>query len=342
MPLPNLLYIGAAIGAALVSAGSMAAILRSRWSTAVVDRPNERSLHDHPVPRLGGVAVHGAAFLVALVVFALSPVRSKDLFLLSAIAAAAACLFVLSVMDDRRSLSIRIRLLAQVVSSLIVAFLAFRQYTGPSHPWMVLCAALLIVWSTNAYNFMDGSNGLAGGMAVIGFGAYAWLAIANGDEGLSLACLALAGGALGFLRFNFGTARAFLGDCGSIPLGFLAGSLGLHGWTTGAWRWWTPAVVFLPFFGDATLTLVRRAAHGKKFWLPHREHAYQRLVLMGWSHRRVAVLYYAVMFACAAVAFVLQESRSSTQYVGLSILVAAIIVALAYVERSYSRARTMM
>lgn len=339
MQFPNLLYICAAIGSALVSAGSMSAILRSRWSTAVVDRPNERSLHDRPVPRLGGVAIHGAAFLVALVAFALSPVRSKDLLLLSAIAVAAACLFVLSLMDDRRSLPIRVRLLAQVAASLIVAFLAFREHAGPSQMSMALCAALLIAWSTNAYNFMDGSNGLAGGMAVIGFGTYAWLAIAHGDEGLSLACLTLAGGALGFLRFNFGTARAFLGDCGSIPLGFLAGSLGLYGWSTGAWRWWTPAIVFLPFLGDATLTLVRRAAQGKKFWLPHREHAYQRLVLMGWSHRRVAVLYYAVMFACAAFASMLQQSRSPTQYVGLSILVAAIIAALVCVERSCSRRR---
>src|SRR6266581_4435508 len=114
-----------------------------------------------------------------------------------------------------------------------------------------------ILWVTNLYNFMDGSDGLAGGMTVAGFaflGAGAWM---SGDEALLIECAIVAAAGAAFLLFNFPPARLFMGDAGSVPIGFLAAVLSLSGWRDGDWPFWFPAAVFAPFIADATLTLLK-------------------------------------------------------------------------------------
>jgi hypothetical protein len=97
-----------------------------------------------------------------------------------------------------------------------------------------------------------------------------------------------------FLLLNFSPARVFMGDAGSVPLGFLAGGIGIAGWRTVSWPAWFPLLVFSPFVVDASVTLARRMfMRRERFWHPHREHYYQRLVRMGWSHRRLALTEYA-------------------------------------------------
>jgi UDP-N-acetylmuramyl pentapeptide phosphotransferase/UDP-N-acetylglucosamine-1-phosphate transferase len=164
----------------------------------------------------------------------------------------------------------------------------------------VLVAAL--AWITNLYNFMDGSDGLAGGMATAGFAAYAVAAWNAGDAALASLCAALSAASAAFLLHNFHPARMFLGDVGSIPLGFLAGALGVVGWRNDAWPLWFPLLVFGPFIGDASVTLVRRLVRGERVWRAHREHYYQRMVLMGFGHRRTAWAAYVLMALCAASA----------------------------------------
>jgi UDP-N-acetylmuramyl pentapeptide phosphotransferase/UDP-N-acetylglucosamine-1-phosphate transferase len=150
----------------------------------------------------------------------------------------------------------------------------------------------------NLYNFMDGSDGLAGGMTVFGFGALGAAAVGSATD-IGLASLCIAAAAAGFLFHNFHPARVFLGDAGSIPLGFLAGSLGLAGWARESWPLWFPVLVFSPFVIDASLTLAARLLRGEKPWRAHREHAYQRMVAGGLGHRRTALLWYLLMAACA-------------------------------------------
>ncbi|MDR8742257.1 putative undecaprenyl-phosphate N-acetylglucosaminyl 1-phosphate transferase [Burkholderia pseudomultivorans] len=113
---------------------------------------------------------------------------------------------------------------------------------------------------------------------------------------------AVAGAALGFLLLNFHPARLFLGDAGSIPLGFLAGALGYWGWRTDVWPIWFPALVFAPFIADASVTLLRRLLRGEKFWQAHREHYYQRMVRSGVGHGRTALYWYLIMLMGVAVA----------------------------------------
>jgi UDP-GlcNAc:undecaprenyl-phosphate GlcNAc-1-phosphate transferase len=118
---------------------------------------------------------------------------------------------------------------------------------------------------------------------------------------------------VGFLAHNFPPARAFLGDCGSITLGFLSGALGLYGAGLGVWPFWFPLLVFSPFVIDATATLLLRIARREPFWTAHRQHAYQRLVLSGWSRRRLAIVEYVLMVASGASALLARAQGAEIQ-----------------------------
>ena len=160
--------------------------------------------------------------------------------------------------------------------------------------------SLFTVWMINLYNFMDGMDGFAGGMAVIGFSTLAWLGWA--DSGFATFCLIVAAASTGFLIHNFPPAKIFLGDTGSTALGFLAASCSLWGASAGLFPFWVALLVFSPFIADATVTLLRRLLRGEKVWEAHRSHYYQRLVLLGWGHRRTVLAEYALMLACAGSA----------------------------------------
>ncbi|HSD61413.1 MAG TPA: glycosyl transferase, partial [Burkholderiales bacterium] len=196
---------------------------------------------------------------------------------------------------------------------------------------------LATVWMTNLYNFMDGSDGLAGGMALIGFAAFgagAWLA---GDSGFAVLNFSVAASALAFLLFNFHPARIFMGDAGSIPLGFLAAVLGVQGWQRGLWPAWFPALVFSPFIVDASVTLLRRLARRERVWRAHREHYYQRLVQMGWGHRGTALAEYAVMLAAAAGALWGARQAPGWQAALTAVWIVAYLLIAAGIDRGWKR-----
>src|SRR5690606_15979729 len=142
-------------------------------------------------------------------------------------------------------------------------------------------------------------DALAGLMTTIGFGA---LALASPDASLGLTAACIAGAALGFLVHNRPPAGVFLGDIGSTALGFLAAALAFEGMVAGDWPFWFPGIIFMPFWLDATLTLLRRALAGKRLSEAHRDHAYQRLALAGAGHSGTAFAYGTLMLADAAAA----------------------------------------
>jgi UDP-N-acetylmuramyl pentapeptide phosphotransferase/UDP-N-acetylglucosamine-1-phosphate transferase len=196
-----------------------------------------------------------------------------------------------------------------------------------------------VAWMINLYNFMDGADGLAGGMAAIGFCAYAGAAGLAGNTLLAVMSLCVAAAAAAFLVFNFPPARIFMGDSGSIPLGFLAAALGLLGWRDGSWPLWFPLIVFAPFVVDASVTLARRALRGERFWQAHRSHYYQRLVLIGWSHRQLAIAEYGLMLVGAVAAVLALHQTAPVQTVIFAALIALYLLAGLTVDRRW-RART--
>lgn len=307
--------------AAVIAVVVIAWLLRSGRSAIALDRPNERSLHTRPVPRIGGIGI----VLGALVPLAWSGVPG-------AVPALAGGLALVSFVDDRRGLPISVRFGAHWVAAGAVMLVV-----APALPvWSWLLLAPAIVWMTNLYNFMDGSDGLAGGMAIFGFGAYAVAAAAAGDAALATAGAGVAAASAGFLVFNLHPARVFMGDVGSIPLGFLAAALGLLGWARDLWPAWFPAMVFAPFVADATVTLLRRMARGERFWQAHRSHYYQRLVQLGWGHRRTAFAEYGLM-AFVALAGIVAARQSPALQTAAVALVALILVVLAVsVDRAWA------
>jgi UDP-N-acetylmuramyl pentapeptide phosphotransferase/UDP-N-acetylglucosamine-1-phosphate transferase len=263
-----------------------------RGARLPMDHPNERSLHAAPTPRIGGVGIMAGVGVASLWL-------ADDTLLPVALGAFA--LAAVSLLDDLRGLPVRVRFLAHFVAA--AGCLLALGLTG----WALLAGVLAVVWMTNLYNFMDGADGLAGGMAAIGFGALALAAWLGDAPALAAFCAAIAAAALAFLRFNFPPARLFMGDAGSIPLGFLAAALGILGARQNVWPWAFPLLVFSPFVVDASVTLGRRALRGEKIWQAHRSHYYQRVVLLGATHRQLALAEYGLMLAMAALAFALRS-----------------------------------
>ena len=280
--------------AVLVSSVVLVWLLSGPLAGLATDHPNHRSLHARPIPRTGGIgimlAVLAGWWLGGLPVPA--PLYWGTLVLM-----------LVSFADDRLDLPAAIRF---AVHLLVAGWLAWRLgFMGVSFVLAVLATG----WMTNLYNFMDGADGLAGGMAWWGFGSYALAFWQAGEGGLALAAACVALAAAGFLLFNFPPARVFMGDAGSVPLGFLAAGFGLVGMHDDVWAVWFPALVFAPFIVDATVTLSRRILRREKIWQAHREHYYQRLIRMGWSHRKMMLVAWASMLASGVVAVILLQSE---------------------------------
>jgi UDP-N-acetylmuramyl pentapeptide phosphotransferase/UDP-N-acetylglucosamine-1-phosphate transferase len=300
-------------------------LLLARFARFALDQPNARSLHERPVPRTGGIAVlAGTAVTVPFVASALW----LPVFLALALAA-------VSLVDDLRGMPTAVRLALHLAAAALLAWYVL----APMHPIELALLVVAVAWITNLYNFMDGSDGLAGGMAFFGFGAYALAAALAGDAPLALLCTAISMAAAAFLAHNFHPARIFLGDVGSIPLGFLAGGLGLVGWRDDVWPLWFPLLVFGPFIGDATVTLLKRLARRERVWQAHRDHYYQRLVRMGFGHRGTAYLGYALMAACAAVALIARTRAPGIQWGAFFGAAAALGAAAVWVDRRWARHR---
>jgi UDP-N-acetylmuramyl pentapeptide phosphotransferase/UDP-N-acetylglucosamine-1-phosphate transferase len=174
---------------------------------------------------------------------------------------------------------------------------------------MVVTIAIFffVVWMTNLYNFMDGSDGLAGGMALFGFASYGIAAWLEQEYVLASANFTIVAASLSFLLFNFHPAKIFMGDAGSIPLGFFAAAMGLWGWQLGCWAAWFPLLVFSPFIVDASVTLFKRALRGSRITEAHRDHYYQRAIQLGAGHRNVALFEYALMLMCGVLALWCRE-----------------------------------
>ena len=194
----------------------------------------------------------------------------------------------------------------------------------------------------NLYNFMDGMDGFAGGMAVIGFGTFAvfgWLAGQQLFAALNLIVAAAAGG---FLLFNFPAARIFMGDIGSSSLGFLAAAFMLWADRNGIFPLWIGVLVFSPFIVDATVTLIRRILRRDKFWEAHKRHYYQRLVQLGWGHRRTVLWEYAVMVLCAVSALIARYLAPSGQWIMIAMWLLAYLVIMIVVHELEARRDAIM
>jgi UDP-N-acetylmuramyl pentapeptide phosphotransferase/UDP-N-acetylglucosamine-1-phosphate transferase len=255
---------------------------------AAIDKPNNRSMHSVPTPRGGGLAVLAPLLLMYAI--------SLGDFMDGNIVIGLLLVAIVSYIDDRRSLSSRLRL---VVHAIAACALVLPQ----GHPLYIgigLC--LLTVWCINLYNFMDGIDGLAASMGAIGFLAIYIVNLHNVQAQLASISSIVAFSCLGFLVFNFPPAKIFLGDVGSASLGYLM-AVAIVLTTSGELSdSWPPLLIFAPFLLDATFTIARRSLSGEKFWTAHRSHLYQRLALRVGA-RRALLAFATIMILCSWIAW---------------------------------------
>jgi UDP-N-acetylmuramyl pentapeptide phosphotransferase/UDP-N-acetylglucosamine-1-phosphate transferase len=321
----TLILLAISAATALATTLLVAIVRRHLLRREILDHPNARSSHEVPTPRGGGLGVM-AALLPAwiLVVLISQPPTPHGEWL---IPLAALALAGVSWIDDLRTLGPLPRLGIQFAAALVGVLVL----PGPVFQGLLpgaadaAIAAIGLVWFTNLFNFMDGIDGISGveaiaigiGIAAIGLVGEAPLAAWHGQA------LVVAAAAAGFLVWNWPPARIFLGDVGSVPMGFLAGWLLLMLAASGAWQ----AALILPLYylGDATLTLFRRLLRGERVWQAHREHFYQTAVRRGLSHGRVSGA--IALVNTALVALSIAAAIFGTTAAWLALAAAALLVA---------------
>jgi len=300
---------------------------------AILDRPVARSSHDTPVPRGAGLALVPVVVAGALVLAAIGKTPPGTGMILTAVA----CLALLFWRDDRHGLPIAVRLAAQAAAVLAgLAVLPQVPVFQGALPLLLdrAAAGLLWLWFVNLYNFMDGIDGITGGeTASLGIGIALVVARAgDGIDGTAAVALVAAFAAIGFLRWNWHPARIFLGDVGSVPLGYVMGWLLLL--LAGEGQWAPALILPLYYLADASLTLARRIRRGERFWQAHREHFYQRAVACDGDHAAVTRLILAgdgalVVLAVAGVKYPLPA---------LALAVGVVAALLAMLQRRARRA----
>ena len=286
-------------GCALLSAALTALSIHYARRRQLFDLPGRRRSHTMPTPRGGGIGIVVVAFAAALLFW--SP-HAEGIALAIAIALVGAVGWI----DDHRGLAARWRLLAHMaaIGALIVPLVLVAKahlctaQAGVSCTQveflvatLAACAGLLLVWSINLHNFMDGIDGILAMQACFVFAVAVAVFVHAGAAREALAAAVCIAASLGFLPFNFPRARVFMGDVGSGVLGLLVGlvaaALAVRPGIAAA----TGAVLCSAFVTDATCTLLSRMLRGRRWYSAHRDHLYQWLVRAGLSHAKVVALY---------------------------------------------------
>lgn len=341
------LPVGPAVGAIIVAiAGAwagVAAIREFALRRQLLDMPNERSSHSLPIPRGGGLAIA----LVTLLLTAASNAYTHGWSLTTLLAALAAWILVagVSLADDLRSLRNSVRFAAHAAAALLVVTFVGR-WSSVAMPLVgrltlgfggAVIAFLWLVGLTNAYNFMDGIDGIAGSQAVVAGLAWAALGWATGAAQIAAVGLALAAASAGFLGHNWPPARIFMGDVGSAFIGLVLATLAVAGAEVDPRLAFAGVLPVWPFVFDASFTFVRRALRHENVFEAHRSHLYQRLVILGHSHRSVTVLYALLALPGAVLAMLWVLGQPIAAYL-IAILIPAGAAGLWYYVQQQERA----
>jgi UDP-GlcNAc:undecaprenyl-phosphate GlcNAc-1-phosphate transferase len=279
----NPVVVGATAG--IITAGSLPLVLMALRRAGILDTPGARSSHTRPTLRGGGVAV-----IVGSTVAASQAAEFRTLQGLAAVGVPV-LLGMVGFIDDVRSLGVRARLGAQLLlgALAILALVEERVPTVPLLLTVVLAGAVWVAGYLNAFNFVDGINGISGVTAAITGVYYAVLGAAADSNVLTVIGAAVAGSSLAFLPYNYPKAVVFLGDSGSYFLGASIALAAVIAWRDGV----SPVAVVAPlalYLGDTATTLLRRARRGARLWAAHREHAYQRIANDHLGHPRTTLL----------------------------------------------------
>ena len=306
----------------------------------ILDEPNHRSSHDQPIPSTGGVAIFLVFVFGFTAVWLVSDEARLSTYNLAGFALSVSVIALVGFLDDLKKLkTFKIKLAAQVFGAIVLlAFgIVINRVSVPFFGtidlgWFGYPLTLIwIVGLTNIFNFMDGLNGLAGGVAVT---VATFLCIVTYFEGsffVYIICYVLAASSSGFLIFNFPRARVFMGDVGSQFLGFTFAALAVIAAEIDASRtsFLVVPLLFFNFIFDTIFTLCRRALRGENVTQAHRTHLYQLLNRIGWSHVRVSVLhFFMTALQGVGVLFLIRSGSEERMLLFLPFLIMQILYAV--------------
>lgn len=329
----NLLLIFAC--AFLLGTGITPVMRRLALRFGIMDHPTARKDHTRPIPLLGGVAIY-----VAVVSTLLLSYEHREVVQLLGILFGATWVAVWGIWDDRKGLRASVKLLSHLVAALIL-FISGVQVHLPVPAWLNLALTLFwVIGVTNTFNLLDNVDGLCGGIGSVAAAWFLLLASLNGQYVVGAFAAALLGACIGFLIYNFNPARIFMGDAGSLFIGFLLAVLGIKlrfptnvPWVT----WMVPILVLgLPIF-DTTLVCVSRLRRGHNpLTTPGTDHVSHRLIRLGWTRREAVLLLYLAGCALGGIALFVSVATIRAAY-AIAIAVGLIAtVTLVWLERRAS------
>ncbi len=329
-----------------------------------IDKPGGRKIHNHPIPRMGGIAPFVSFILTCLIVFALFPVLniSSGISTSGSIISVFSLFFILSVgiCDDIWMLKPGQKFFAQLMAGTLIYFAGVRfssfsiPFSGSIINLGIFSFPLTVFWVvgiTNAFNLIDGLDGLAGGIAAISSLTIASIALLHSDISIAIICIILAGSLLGFLRYNFNPAKIFLGDSGSLFIGFTLAFLSIQSATKGS----TAFSILIPILAlgvpvlDTLIAMLRRllnwflpeqslkASIIKKLhsmFLPDKRHIHHQLLARGLTQRKAVLILYVVSFSFGLCAYFITAGsiNSSSMIILLGIAAAFTAKKLGYKE----------
>jgi UDP-GlcNAc:undecaprenyl-phosphate GlcNAc-1-phosphate transferase len=343
-----LTYICVCLGSAYLSVFIMPLVIRLARRIGAMDFPGIRSVHTQPIPRIGGVAIYASSMcLIVSLLFLDNQIGERFQEVWPRVVTLLGCatgVFLIGLIDDLRGLPARFKFMVELLGALVLCIVGVRisnigigGYVVHSG-WLGIPITLLwIVGVTNAVNMSDGLDGLAGGIAAIACGVIAIFAVHSGtihagtaranDVMMALFALALLGGLLGFLFFNFNPAKIFMGDCGSLFIGFTIASASVMCVSKSAALVGLalPALALgIPIF-DTLFSMLRRFLERRSIFAPDRSHFHHRLVAMGLRQRHAVLVIYATTLLAAGLGLVMLVSNDT---VSLAIFGAALFMLL--------------
>lgn len=273
-----------------------------------VDVPDARKVHTKIMPRLGGLGIF-LAFMVTLLVllpFVLDDFTARDHRFIYAFVIGGTMIALIGAMDDKFQLSAKVKFLAQILAACVVVFgfeiridfvnIPFVDAYSSLELWISVPLTIFwIVGVTNAINLIDGLDGLAAGVSAIAIGTIAVMSFIMGNVVTALICVVLLGSIIGFLFFNFHPAKIFMGDTGSLFLGFSLAMLSLLGFKQIALvTLITPLIIIAVPLSDTLFAIIRRFLNKKPIFAPDKGHLHHRLRDLGFSHRQTVLIIYGI------------------------------------------------
>jgi UDP-GlcNAc:undecaprenyl-phosphate GlcNAc-1-phosphate transferase len=311
--------------ALVMAIGGTPVARRMALRLGIIDRPNARKIHVNPIPLLGGLAIYGA-FIAALLLFG-DRYRLNELV---SILVGASLMSFLGVWDDQRGLSPLLKLAGQFLAASILVISGV--YVG-TFPWDALNIALTLLWVvvvTNAMNLLDNMDGLSGGVGATAAIYFLLLAAMNDQYLVGALSAGLVGACIGFLVYNFNPASIFMGDAGSLFLGFILAAVGIKlRFPEGVQivTWMVPVLILgLPLF-DTALVIVSRLRRGlNPLTNPGKDHVSHRLVALGYTRREAVLICYLICAGLGVTAlFVTQASILEGYIVGGLVTLTALV-----------------